>query len=137
VTTDRAAIYPPALVVVLPEVKHLASKLDQQAIERDHGHVKGRYRPMRGFKQPQCAQIVCAGHGFRRNRRDGFYRLGFVWRGPGLPHPPRLLTAWRDVTGLAQTARSADPLQRDALRDYSPSRGIGKGGLESLVNLTT
>jgi transposase-like protein len=100
VTTDKAAIYPPALAVVLPEVKHSASKLDQQAIERDHGHVKGRYRPMRGFKQPRCAQLVCAGHGFMRNLRDGFYRLGFVWRGPGLPHPPRLLTAWNELTAI-------------------------------------
>jgi transposase-like protein len=104
VTTDKAAIYPPALAMVLPEVKHIASKLDQQAIERDHQHLKGRYRPMRGFKQPRCAQIVCAGHGFMRNLRDGFYRLGFVWRGPHLPHPPRLLTAWNDLTAILRVA---------------------------------
>jgi transposase-like protein len=100
VTTDKAAIYPPALAVVLPEVKHVASKLDQQAIERDHQHLKGRYRPMRGFKQMRCAQIVCAGYVFMRNLRDGFYPLGFVWRGPHLPHPPRLLTAWNDLTAI-------------------------------------
>lgn len=104
VTTDRAAIYPPALAAVLPRAAHRASKLDQQAIERDHGHLKGRYRPMRGFKQPRCAQIVCAGHGFMRNLRDGFYRLGFVWRGPGLPHPPRLLTAWQELTAVLRVA---------------------------------
>jgi transposase-like protein len=104
ITTDKAAIYPPALVVVLPEVKHVAGKLNQQAIERDHQHVKGRYRPLRGFKQAGCAQIVCAGHGLMRNLRDGFYRLGFVWRGPGLPHPPRLLTARDELTKCLQAA---------------------------------
>jgi hypothetical protein len=82
----------------------VASKLDQQAIERDHQHLKGLYRPMRGFKQPRCAQIVCAGHGFMRNLGDGFYRLGFVWRGPTLPHPPRLLTAWGELTECLQAA---------------------------------
>lgn len=50
VTTDKAAIYRPA--AVLPEVKHVAIRLDQLAIEPDHQHLKGRYRPMRGFKQP-------------------------------------------------------------------------------------
>jgi transposase, IS6 family len=49
VTTDKAAIYPPALAVVLPEAKHVVGKLAQQAIECDHGHLKGRYQPMRGF----------------------------------------------------------------------------------------
>jgi transposase-like protein len=104
VTTDRAAIYPPVLAVVLPEAVHRASRLDQRAIERYHGHLKGRYRPMRGFKQQQCAQIVCVGHGFMRNLQDGFYRLGFVWHGPGLPHPPRLLTAWNDLTAILRAA---------------------------------
>jgi transposase-like protein len=104
VTTDKAAIYPPALAVVLTGVKHVAGKLDQQAIEREHQHLKGRYRPMRGFKQRQCAQIVCAGHGFMRNLRDGFYRLGFVWHGAGLPHPPRLLTVWEELTTVLRVA---------------------------------
>ncbi|HVA90855.1 MAG TPA: IS6 family transposase [Chloroflexota bacterium] len=98
VTTDKAAIYPPALAAVLPEAEHVAGKIEQQAIERDHAHLKGRYRPMRGFKQTRCAQVVCAGHGFMRNLRDGFYRLGFVWYGPAKPHPPRLLTAWDELT---------------------------------------
>jgi hypothetical protein len=99
--------FPPdviALAVVLPEVTRVTSKLEQQVVERDHQHLKGRYRPMRGFKQPQCAQIVCAGHGFMRNMRDGFYRLGFVWRGPRLPHPPRLLTAWNALTAIVCVA---------------------------------
>jgi hypothetical protein len=39
-----------------------------------------------------------------RNLRDGFYRLGFVWRGPGLPHLPWLLTAWNDLTAILRVA---------------------------------
>jgi transposase-like protein len=104
VTSDKAAIYPPALAVVLPEAEHLAGKLEQQAIERDHQHVKGRYRSMRGFKRLRCAQVVCAGHGFMRNLRDGFYRLGCGWHGVGMPHLPRLLTAWDELTGILRAA---------------------------------
>jgi transposase-like protein len=100
VTTDKAAIYPPALAVVLPEAAHRAGKREQQGIERDHEHFKGRYHPMRGFKQPHSAQTICAGHGFMRNLRDGFYRLGFRWSGPGVPQLPRLLTAWDELTAL-------------------------------------
>jgi transposase-like protein len=50
-TTDKAPIYPPALAAVLPETRHVTGKLEQQGIERDHQHLKGRYRSMRGFKQ--------------------------------------------------------------------------------------
>lgn len=104
VTTDKAAIYPPALAAVLPEVTHVAGKAVQQAIERDHQHLKGRYRPMRGFQRVGTAQVVCAGHGFMRNLRDGFYRLGFVWQGPDVPQAPRLQTAWEELTTILQAA---------------------------------
>jgi transposase, IS6 family len=85
VTTDKAAIYPLVLAAVLPGVEHIAGRPAQQRIERDHGHLKGRYGAMRGFKQERCAQVVCEGHGFMRNLRDGFYRLGFVWLGAHQP----------------------------------------------------
>src|SRR4028119_2482999 len=111
-TTDKAAIYPPALAAVLPEVMHIRGKLVQQGIdadhqhpqggarsgaalravrpavrpsrgklvqqriERDHQHLKGRTRSMRGFQTLPCAQVICAGHGFMRNLRNGFYDLG-------------------------------------------------------------
>jgi len=100
----HTALYPPALAVVLPETQHITGKLVQQEIERDHGHLKGRYRPMRGFKQRRCAQVVCAGHSFMRNVRDGFYQLGFVWYGPGQPHPPCLFTVWDELTRIHRPA---------------------------------
>jgi transposase-like protein len=78
VTTDRAPIYPPAFARVLPDIEHRTGKMVQQRIERDHEHLKGRYGCMRGFQTVQCAKVVCAGHRFMRNMRDGFYRLGLA-----------------------------------------------------------
>ncbi len=97
-TTDKAAIYPPALAVVLPEVVHIRGKLVQQRIERDHQHLKGRTRSMRGFQTLPCAQTICAGHGFMRNLRSGFYDLGGPGGDPCLPQTPRLVRAWDELT---------------------------------------
>jgi len=98
VTTDKAPTYPPALRAVVPDAEHVTGKMEQQGIERDHQHLKGRTRSMRGFQQLRCAQVVCDGHGFMRNLRDGFYRLGEPTGDPRLPRAPRLLRAWDDLT---------------------------------------
>ncbi len=103
-TTDKAAIYPPALRSVLPEILHLTGKQVQQAIERDHQHLKGRYRSMRGFKQLHTAQTVCSRHGFVRHLRQGFYRLGLVMGNPRIPCPPCVLLAWDELTQQLQAA---------------------------------
>lgn len=103
-TADQAAIYPPAPVAVLPEATHIAGKLAQQAFERDHQHLKGRYRSMRGFKTLQGAQTVCARHGLIRNVRDGFYRLGSVMGDRRIPRAPRLMLAWSEITRRLQAA---------------------------------
>ncbi len=97
-TTDRAAIYPPALAAVLPEVKHIAGKLEQQRIERDHQHLKGRTKSMRGFQTLPCAQVVCAGHAFMRNLRNGFYEIGTPGGDASIPQAPRLVHAWDELT---------------------------------------
>jgi transposase-like protein len=98
VTTDKAAAYPAALQEVLPGCRHVAGKSAQQRIERDHQHLKGRLRLMRGFKQRVCAQVVCGGHAFIRNLGQGFYRLGIVMGDPRIPRPPRLVRAWDALT---------------------------------------
>jgi len=98
VTTDTAAAYPPALRVVAPEAEHITGKAEQQGIERDHQHLKGRTRSMRGFRRLQCAQTVCDGHGFMRNLRDGFYCLGEPTGDPRISQVPRLVRAWDDLT---------------------------------------
>ena len=97
-TTDKAAIYPPALAEVLPAVEHITGKLPQQRIERDHQHLKGRTRSMRGFQTLPCAQVICAGHGFLRNLRNGFYDLGRPVSEPRLPQAPGLVRAWDELT---------------------------------------
>jgi len=83
VSSDKAPIYPPAFAMVLPEVEHITGKMEQQQIERDHQHLKGRIRSMRGFQTVSCAQIVCRGHSFMRNLGNGFYRA--VWSCPIQP----------------------------------------------------
>jgi transposase-like protein len=98
VTTDKAAAYPPALEAILPEAEHVTGKWEQQGIERDHQHLKGRIYGMRGFKTDATAQVVCSGHGFMRNVRDGFYTLGVVMGDPRNPRPPRLMRAWDALT---------------------------------------
>ena len=103
-TTDKAAIYPPALAAVLPEVKHIRGKMEQQRIERDHQHLKGRTRSMRGFQTLPCAQIICAGHGFMRNLRNGFYDLGVGCGDAQLAQAPRLVRAWDELTLAVATA---------------------------------
>ncbi len=97
-TIDRAALYPPALAAVLPEVEHIRGKLVQQRLERDHQHLKGRTRSMRGFQTLPCAQVVCQGHGFMRNLRNGFYDLGGPLSETRRPQGLRLVRAWDELT---------------------------------------
>jgi transposase-like protein len=49
VVTDKAAGYPPVLRTLLPATEHRASNYLNNGVERDHGHLKQRLRPMRGF----------------------------------------------------------------------------------------
>jgi transposase-like protein len=98
VTIDKAAIYPPAIAIVLPEVDHITGKMEQQGIERDHHHLKGRTRWMRGFQTICSAQVVCEGHSFIRNLDHGFYRLGLPTGDPRGHRAARLVRAWDELT---------------------------------------
>ncbi len=75
IVTDRARCYLPALHVVLPTVEHRCSKYLNNGLERDHGHLKGRLRPMRGFRSATSADTFCRGHALIRNLCNGFSRL--------------------------------------------------------------
>jgi IS6 family transposase len=98
VTTDKAAAYPPALAQVLPDVEHITGKAEQQRIERDHQHLKGRLRVFRGCKTASGAQRFCQAHGFVRNLRQGFYRLGAVPRDTNEAIRPPWVRAWEALT---------------------------------------
>ena len=74
-TTDRAAAYPRVLDELLPEVKHVDVRYANNRVEADHGRLKARLRPMRGFKRFRSAQVIGSGHAFVQNIRRGHYEL--------------------------------------------------------------
>ena len=76
VTTDRAAAYPRVLDELVPAACHVTEQYGNNPIEADHGRLKSRLRPMRGLKQPGCAQVISAGHAFIQNIRCRHYELG-------------------------------------------------------------
>jgi transposase-like protein len=87
VITDKAAVYPPALGLALPSVAHRTKQYRTNGIERDHGFLKERLRPMRGLKSVDATVVFSRGHALMRNIRRGFYtvmeavpsRLVFAW----------------------------------------------------------
>jgi transposase, IS6 family len=89
VITDQAGCYPPALRALLPAVEHRCSKYLNNGLERDHGHLKQRLRPMRGFKQLASADVLTRGHALIQSLRNGFSVLAAL-----LPRPLRLATVW-------------------------------------------
>jgi IS6 family transposase len=95
IVTDRARCYPPVLRVVLPTAEHRCSKYLNNTLERDHGHLKQRLRPMRGFKHPTCADTVVRGYALVQNLRNGFSTLTAT-----VPRRLRLLIGWSYLAGL-------------------------------------
>src|SRR3954447_25484471 len=63
VTTDGHDSYPRAIRTELGKVvRHRTSRYLNNRLEQDHRGLKGRYRPMRGFKCPRSAARFCRGH---------------------------------------------------------------------------
>jgi transposase, IS6 family len=87
VVTDKAGAYPPALAAAVPGVLHRTGRYRTNGIERDHGFLKERLRPMRGLKSVVSAGIFTRGHALVRNIHRGFYRVVEV-------APRRLVLAW-------------------------------------------
>jgi putative transposase len=60
VTTDGHTSYPKAIADELgTDVDHRTSQYKNNVIEQNHRSIKGRYRPMRGFKNFDAAQRFC------------------------------------------------------------------------------
>jgi IS6 family transposase len=95
VTTDKAKCYPPALRAALPDVEHRSAKYLNNGLERDHGHLKQRLRPMRGFKRASAADTVSRGHSLIQNLRNGFSALTTA-----VPRSLRLATAWPRLAAM-------------------------------------
>ena len=75
VVTDLAPVYPAVLEGLLPMAWHRTERYANNRVEADHGRLKARLRPMRGFKQERSARIVIAGHALVQNVRRGHYEL--------------------------------------------------------------
>jgi transposase-like protein len=73
----------------LLRVEHRCSRYLNNALERDHGHLKQRLRPMRGFKQLASADTFSRGHALIQNLRNAFSTLTTT-----VPRRLRLLEAW-------------------------------------------
>jgi len=68
VTTDGHDSYPRAIRTELgKEVRHRTSRYLNNRLEQDHRGIKGRYRPMRGFKCSRSASRFCRAHDELRN----------------------------------------------------------------------
>ncbi len=68
VTTDGHDSYPRAIRAELGKaVRHRTSRYLNNRLEQDRRGLKGRYRPMRGFKCPSSAARFCRGHDKLRN----------------------------------------------------------------------
>src|SRR5262249_32434321 len=72
VITDKASTYPPALGLAVAGVLHRTGRYRTNGIERDHGFLKERLRPMRGLKSVSSLAIFILGHALMRNIRCGF-----------------------------------------------------------------
>ena len=86
VITDKAGAYPPALAAIVPGVRHRTGRYRTNGIERDHGFLKERLRPMRGLKSIRSANVFVVGHALVRNICRGFYSPAEA--------PKRLMLAW-------------------------------------------
>jgi IS6 family transposase len=75
VVTDRAATDPIVLDELLPAAWHRTDRWANNRVEADHGRLKARLRPMRGFKQDRNAGVIIAGHALVQDVRRGHYEL--------------------------------------------------------------
>ena len=86
VITDKAGAYPSALAALVPGVLHRTGRYRTNGIERDHGFLKERLRPMRGLKSRRFTAVFVVGYALVRNICRGFYRIAEA--------PKRLMLAW-------------------------------------------
>jgi transposase-like protein len=103
VTTDGHDSYPRAIRTELGKgVRHRTSRYLNNRLEQDHRGLKGRYRPMRGFKCPRSAARFCRGHDELRNALRPRSRHG--QHAPADRRRPLLLRKTVAVLGILQAA---------------------------------
>ena len=75
VITDRAPALANVIEDLLPAAFHNTGQYENNRVERDHGRLKARLRPMRGLKTQWSASVVIRGHAFVQNLRRDHYEL--------------------------------------------------------------
>jgi putative transposase len=103
VTTDGHDSYPRAIRSELGRhVRHRTNRYLNNRLEQDHRGIKGRYRPMRGFKCSRSAARFCRSYDELRN----FLRLRSPDHRPVSANHRRLhtLCAATTVLSILQTA---------------------------------
>lgn len=60
---------------LLPSARHVVERGANNPVETDHGRLKARLRPMRGFKQLRSVRVIGVGHAFAQKVRRGDYEL--------------------------------------------------------------
>jgi len=63
------------LEALVPVAWHRTDRYANDRVACDHGRLKARLRPMRGFKQDRSAKVIIAGQAFVQNLRRGHYEL--------------------------------------------------------------
>ncbi|CAO3436237.1 IS6 family transposase [Azospirillum doebereinerae] len=103
ITTDKHASYPPALKEVFgDDVEHRTSKFKNNHLEQDHRGVKGRTRPMRGFKSSTSAHRFCRAYDEVRNfLRPATRRKQHVPAGRRRATHVQRIAALRDMLAIA------------------------------------
>ena len=80
VVTDRAPALRAAIDELMPGAFHNTEQYANNRVECDHGRLKARLRPIRGFKLDHTAGVVMRGHALMQNLRRGQYELGLDTR---------------------------------------------------------
>ena len=103
VTTDGHDSYPRAIRTELGKhVRHRTNRYLNNGLEQDHRGLKGRCRPMLGFKCPRAAARFCRGHDeLRHYLRPRTRRKQHV---PALQRRVRFLCRSVTVLGILQAA---------------------------------
>src|SRR4051812_47925409 len=103
VTTDGHTSYPTAIAEELGEdVEHRTSQYKNNVLEQDHRGIKGRYRPMRGFKEFGAAQRFCRAFDEVRNLlRPVSFLNQTVSLASRRAHHVRCVAALRDLISAA------------------------------------
>jgi len=103
VMTDGHDSYPRAIRTELGRgVRHRTSRYMNYRLEQDDRDIKGRYRPMRGFKCPRSAARFCRSHDELRNILR--LRSGPNQHVPAVHHRLQFLRRTTTMLGILEAA---------------------------------